>query len=178
MGIEERIAFREALLGHRAEEEWKDYRPQHMNFYHSPFSFEGVEVTGRDLISEYSSRFPADRDYSDRAHLNRMLEECEIPQFSFSDPETLRGFLLSVKTPTEWAKYEPSFHSFDSMTFQFAGINLKGQMLSHNIFVELENKKNGTHYAFIDYHRIPDLTKDLWKDHSGYSLVIGRYKFN
>ena len=166
MGLEDRISFREALLSHRTEEEWRDYRPQHMNFYNSPFSFEGRQVTGSELIVEYSSRFPIDRDYSNRARLNRILEECGVPQFSFSDPEILRGFLLSAKTPAEWQTYEPGFHSFNDIDFQYVGIRLKGQMLLHNVFVELENKKNGTHYAFIDYHKNPDLAKEIYKDHS------------
>ena len=63
MTLEDRVAFREALLEHRPEEEWKQYRPQHQSVYHGTFALEGREVSGMELIREYAKRFPADREY-------------------------------------------------------------------------------------------------------------------
>jgi hypothetical protein len=167
MTLEDRLSFREALLEHRTDEEWKHYRPQHQSFYHGRFCLEGRKVTGSDLISEYVARFPADREYSDKGNLNRMLADCKVPQFSFTDPEVLRGFLLSARTPSQWAKYEPSGHSFVALNFQYRGISVKEQMFLHNCFIELDNQENGTHYAFIDYTTNPKLKRRLDRDCSG-----------
>ena len=169
MTLEGRVAFREALLEHKPTEEWKQYRPQHQTVYHSTFALEGREVSGTELIREYTQRFPADREYSDRGTLNRMLSECEVPQFSFTDPEVMRGFLLSARSPVQWSKYQPSYHTFWTLDFKYTGIDIKGQMLLYNIFVELENQKNGTFYAFIDYtlERNPEMYKKLQATRSG-----------
>src|SRR3989344_4793825 len=169
MILEDRLAFQEALLEHRLEKEWKQYRPQHQSVYHSIFALEGREVSGTELIREYAQRFPADREYSDRGTLNRMLSECEVPQFSFTDPEVMRGFLLSARSPVQWSKYQPSYHTFWTLDFKYTGIDIKGQMLLYNIFVELENQKNGTFYAFIDYtlERNPEMYKKLQATRSG-----------
>ena len=70
MTLEGRVAFREALLEHKPTEEWKQYRPQHQTVYHSTFALEGREVSGTELIREYTQRFPAGGEYSDRGTLN------------------------------------------------------------------------------------------------------------
>lgn len=151
MTLEERLPFRNALLEHKTEQEWRHYRPHHQSFYHGRFNLGGQELTGSDLIGEYVARFPADREYSDKANLNRMLADCEVPQFSFTDPQVVRGFLLSARSPAQWSKYQPSYHTFGQLDFRYVGIDLKGQMLLNNIFVERENQREGTFYAFIDY---------------------------
>ncbi|HLC86693.1 MAG TPA: hypothetical protein VJH65_00235 [Candidatus Nanoarchaeia archaeon] len=161
MILEDRLAFREALLEHMTKEEWKQTRPHHLSLYQRYFNLEGRKITGSDLISEYSSRFPADRKYSDRGNLNRMLSDCDIPQFSFTDPEIVKGFLLSARTPTQWSKYQPSYHTFFQLDLRHIGIDIKGQMLLYHIFVELENKREGTYYAFIDY--TPERNLEMFK---------------
>lgn len=163
MVLEDRLSFREALLEHRTEEEWKQYRPHHFTLYNELVHFEGKETTYEEVIKQYAQRFPADRNYSVKAHLNRMLADCEVPHFSFTNPEVIRGFLLSAKSPAEWARYQPSRITFQSMSFQYQGISILGQMLLYNIFVELDNQENGTFYAFLDYQQRPDLTKRLGK---------------
>jgi hypothetical protein len=169
MALEDRLPFREALLEHRTEAEWQHYRPHHLSLYHQPFQLEGKTVTGGELVAEYSRRFPADREYSDRGNYNRMLSECDISQFSFTEPDILRGFLLSVRSPAQWSKYQPSYHTFWQLDFRNMGIDLKGQMLLYNIFVELENQRQGTFYAFIDYtiERNPEMYKRLQTTRSG-----------
>ena len=155
--------FRESLLEYKARDYWKEHRPNHLQLYRARFNFEGRELSGQEIIGEYASRFPADRKYSTKANLNRMLEECGIEQFLFSNPDTLRGFLLSAKSPAQWNDYEPSYHSFNDMTFQYIGIALKGQMLLNHVFMELENKANRTYYAFVDYSRNAGLQNKLEK---------------
>ncbi|MBI4983490.1 hypothetical protein HZC32_02500 [Candidatus Woesearchaeota archaeon] len=169
MTLEDRVAFREALLEHRPEKEWKQYRPQHQSVYHGTFALEGREVSGTELIREYAQKFPADREYSDRGTLNRMLSECKVPQFSFTDPDVMRGFLLSARSPVQWNKYQPSYHTFWTLDFKHMGIDIKGQMLLYNIFVELENQRNGTFYAFVDYtpERNPEMYKKVQATRSG-----------
>ncbi len=167
MTLEDRLPFKEALLEHRTEQEWEHYRPQHQSFYHGSFSLEGRGVTGSDLISEYVARFPADRDYSDKGNLNRMLADCEVPQFSFTNPEVMKGFLLSARSPAQWSKYQPSYHTFWNLDFRHTGINLKGQMLLYNVFVELENQQEGTFYAFIDYQKDRELFKKIQTTRNG-----------
>ena len=169
MTLEDRLPFQKALFEYKPKEEWKQYRPQHQSVYHGTFALEGREVSGTELIREYAQRFLADREYSDRGTLNRMLSECEVPQFSFTDPEVMRGFLLSARSPVQWSKYQPSYHTFWTLDFKYTGIDIKGQMLLYNIFVELENQKNGTFYAFIDYtlERNPEMYKKLQATRSG-----------
>ena len=164
MTLEDRLAFREALLDHKDEGDWQDYRPDHRRFYTATFDLDGEAVTGSELIQEYATHFPTDVECSDRAHLNRMLTECDIPQFTFTTPEVLRAFLLSNRPASEWARYEPSYHSFQGFEFQYAGIQVQGQMLLHNCLVELENAANGTHFAFIDYLTQPELKRKLYHD--------------
>ncbi len=170
--IAPRASFQSALLEYKSTEEWKESRFSHQSIYYNIFHFEGRELTGSELIGEYATRFPVQKDtfaYSDRAQLNRMLAECHIPQFSFLDQEVLRGFLLSAKSEKQWEKYQPSYHTFWDVNFQYAGIDLKGQMLLYNLFVELENKKNNTYYAFIDYtlERSSEMHTLLRKSSSG-----------
>jgi hypothetical protein len=167
MTLEDRLPFREALLEHRTESEWEHYRPHHLSFYHSTFDLEGREVKGGDLISEYVARFPADREYSDKGNLNRMLADCDVPQFSFTNQEVIRGFLLSLRSPAEWSKYQPSYHTFQKLDFRHAGIDLKGQMLLYNVFVEQENQREGTFYAFVDYQRDRELYKKIQTTRNG-----------
>ena len=173
MTLEDRVAFREALLEHRPEEEWKQYRPQHQSVYNGTFALEGREVSGMELIREYAKRFPADREYSDRGTLNRMLSECEVPQFSFTDPDVMRGFLLSARSPVQWSKYQPSYHTFWTLDFKHMGIGIQGQMLLYNVLVEIENQRNGTFYAFIDYtpERNPEMYKKLQATRSGAFII-------
>ncbi|MBI2662294.1 hypothetical protein HYX11_02435 [Candidatus Woesearchaeota archaeon] len=169
MTLEDRLAFIEALLDHKPENEWKQYRPQHQSVYHGTFALEGRDVSGTELIREYAKRFPADREYSDRGTLNRMLLECGVPKFSFTDPEVMRGFLHSARSPVQWSKYQPSYHTFWTLDFKHMGIDIKGQMLLYNLFVELENQRNGTFYAFVDYtpERNPEMYKQLQATRSG-----------
>ena len=175
MALEDRLTFRQALLEHRTEDEWREYRLDHLQFYRKRVPFEGREVNYGDLIKEYAQRFPADKDYSTRGHLNRMLADCEVPQFSFTDPEVIRGFLLSAKSQAEWNKYQPSYHTFDKMDFQYHGIPLKGQMLLHHVFVGLDNQENGTYYAVLDYQERPELKTRLNQDRSA-RFVTGLFE--
>ena len=169
MMLENRLSFREALLEHRTEKEWQQYRPHHLSLYREPFNLEGRTVTGGELVAEYKARFPADREYSDRGNYNRMFAECDVPQFSFTDHEVLRGFLLSARSPAQWSKYQPSYHTFWQLDFRHMGIDLKGQMMLYNIFVELENQHQGTFYSFVDYtpERNPGMYKKLQTTRSG-----------
>ncbi len=98
-----------------------------------------------------------------------MFAECEVPQFSFTDPEVLRGFLLSARSPAQWSKYQPSYHTFCTVDFKHMGIDLKGQMLHYHVFVELENQREGTFYAFVDYtpERNPQMYKKIQTTRSG-----------
>lgn len=169
MSLDDRLSFREALLEQRTEEEWKLYRPHYTVLYGGKFILEGKEVTGRELIAEYANRFPADREYSDKGEWNRMLTECAVSQFSFTDPEVMRGFLFSARSPAQWKRYQPSGYTFESLDFQYMGINIKGKMLLYNLFVELENQKNGTFYAYIDYapERNAEMNKKLRATENG-----------
>lgn len=169
MGLEERMSFRNALLSQRTEEEWKSYRPCtkrdfNSGFYDSQFVFEGEQITGIDLIKKYSQAFSSDREYSPRAQLNRMLTECNVPQFSFSNPEVLKSFLLSARSQQDWKNNGlPSIIEFGERDFQYSGFRMKGKMLAYNVFVELENQHNKTHYSYGDYLQDPNLKKALWK---------------
>ncbi len=169
MALDDRVAFKVALLEHRTEDEWRQHRPDHLTFYRERVPFEGRERTYEEIIKTYAEKFPADRNYSVRAHLNRMLADCEVPQFSFTDPEVIRGFLLSAKSPSEWSKYQPNARTFEPINFHYHGISLMGQMLLHNVFVGLENEANGTYYAVIDYQDRPEL--NLSKDRSPRFIV-------
>ncbi len=167
MTLEDKVSFRNTLLGYKTEEEWKSYRPcanKGKGFYRFELIFEGERITGKKLIKKYSQIFPSDKNYSHRAELNRMLSECNVPQFSFSDTDILKGFLLSAKTELYWKNEGlPSNVKFKQMDFQYYGFKIKGKMLANNVFVELENKNNGTYYAFADYQQDPILSKKLTK---------------
>ncbi len=169
MGLEDRISFKNALLNLKSQEEWQSYRPCtredfNSDFYNSQFTFEKEQISGRELVEKYAMTFPSNRDYSPRAQLNRMLTECEIPQFTFSKPEILKGFLLSAKNPAKWkAKGLQSTSEFENTEFQYFGFQMKGKMLAYNVFVELENQQNNTFYSFGDYLQNPNLQRELWK---------------
>ena len=84
---EGREVFRDALLTNRSEDEYKSYdlSRKAVDFYHQPFRFEDERISGKELLEEYVHQFPADRDYSNPAELNRMFSQCDIPQVRFYD---------------------------------------------------------------------------------------------
>ncbi|GEM_PF-4007761 len=150
---EEIKPFREALLALRPTEQWKNERLEYTGgFYHRRVLFEGKAIPMKRVVQEFISRhFPAEREYSDMAQLNRMVAMAGIERFSFRDSAVLHKMFLSVKTEEEWKDYEPSSSDFDKMNFTYTkSKSLQGQMLMIHTDLEEFNETHGTFYAFMD----------------------------
>ena len=158
--------FREALLSFRTADEWKNERLDYnLGFYHKRVSFQGEDIPIGQLVSTYTEQFPADREYSTMANLNRMLSDSEIDLFRFSDPAVLRELFLSVRSEDEWRDYEPTWQSFDSMEFAYGDDRtIKAQMLMHNLAVETYNGDHSTHYAYVDFDQDKEFRKELYQE--------------
>src|SRR3989344_1829792 len=152
---EGREDFRDALLTNRSEDEYKSYdlSRKAVDFYHQPFRFEDKRISGKELLEEYVHQFPADRDYSNPAELNRMFSQCDIPQVRFYDSKVLQAILGSLMTPDEWERQEIFYNSFEVMPFIFQGSKLQGQMLQKKFGIDLQNSQDGTFYRIQDYNQ-------------------------
>jgi len=152
---EGREDFRDALLTNRSEDEYKSYdlSRKAVDFYHQPFRFEDERISGKELLEEYVHQFPADRDYSNPAELNRMFSQCDIPQVRFYDSKVLQAILGSLMTPDEWERQEIFYNSFEVMPFIFQGSKLQGQMLQKKFGIDLQNSQDGTFYRIQDYNQ-------------------------
>ena len=153
--------YRAALLRGCPEEKWKS-RPFHFTrFVHTTFTLGDSQLSGREIVEKYKRQFPSTVRYSPKGEAYRMLNECGIPTFKFSEKETLRRLLLSRKNKEEWQKHEVQTSEFAKMRFRYAGVSITGQMLLYHLATETINERLGTDYCFGDMMRNKHLRQEI-----------------
>ncbi len=164
---DEKEPFKKAALSFASREKWSEKPVAHQAFYRARLQVDGETVTGKELIEKYANEFPADREYSTKAHLRRMLSDVGIEEFTYSQPKVLEEMLLSAHTRNEWAKMEPTLDSFGKTKFTYKGRSIKGQMLLRHLAIEDINNKHGTYFAPMDTETDTNIGKCVnWRRNS------------
>lgn len=178
-----REEFRRALLSKRSEEEWNSTMLNPIRIYSEAFKIGDTELTGKEVVERYREIFPSSEDKSLGTTTRRMFYETRVPHLSFANPEVLRMYLLSASSAQEWEQTEISPKDFSKMRFQYAGHQIKGQMLLLNAYTDISNQEKGTHFTFSDHLKAPAskrivhkaITKEFLKEIFERAEVKARY---
>ena len=158
--------YRNALLSFRDREQWRETDVNLRILRPKKLRLKGKVITLGDLVEEFTEENSNEEDYSHRSNFNRMLHECEIERFNYSNPDNIRGFLFSARGVEGWKDWEVSTSEFRPMQFQYKGMAKKGRMLALNIFMDEWNDENGTFYSQEDFTGNPELNSELSKAYS------------